>query len=192
MSKHFQKYPGLFAGAKAAGIRYETALMRVRHGWSIERAISTPVGKQGRTKEQQAATMAAWTLPVAAPPWERPGYASVIPKAVIRRQAHEVRKARGRYSPPVNDTSPPHIQKLRAAYCAQFIKFGTLDESIATKLREYAYECRSASRDLAGIPAEHAPRLRRRTPRDADDHGGRDDAQIGGETAQLIAEYLRT
>jgi hypothetical protein len=40
MSRHFEKYPGLYAGAKAAGIVYATALQRVKNGMTVEQALA--------------------------------------------------------------------------------------------------------------------------------------------------------
>lgn len=65
MSKHIEKYPGLYAGAKAAGINYMTALQRVHRGSTVEQALSTPVNKCGRKPkvplaEREARYLAVW------------------------------------------------------------------------------------------------------------------------------------
>lgn len=193
MSRHYQKYPGLYAGAKTHGVvSYQIAYIRVsKFGWSIERAISTPAGKCGRKPGVKQGPRPR-TPVVLAPPWEKPGYVRV---PVKRREVHkQIAKSpviHKRGAAPANDTSPAHIRKLRAAFCDHFIKTGMLDASMTAQLTRYADECRAASKHLERVPAEPPPRDPVGAACAGDNRRGYP-VTVDELTADRVAAFLRT
>lgn len=201
MSRHYQKYPGLYAGVKTHGVvSYQTAYIRVsKFGWSIERAISTPAGKPGRPRgvkqgprprtpvptslrEIEAVYEAHWKKSLV-PPWERQGY---VPSPVFKKRP--VIHRRG--AAPANDTSPAHIRKLRAAFCDHFIKTGDIDQAMQAQLTRYANECRAASKHLERVPDEPTSRDPSGASRAGDDSRGAH-VPVDELTADRIADFLR-
>ena len=179
MSKHVEKYPGLYYGREGGpGMQYVTALNRVRKGMSVADALAMPVRRYGHIRpipltvaQRQIAHTARLMDKIPRqvaealnppPPWERVGYKRAEPH-VIRKQIIA----------PHNDTSPARIQKLRADYCAHFIKFGTLDEGMAKQLKGYAHECRTAPKHPQRVSHEHAPSRHSSRPVTLGDDGRR-------------------
>jgi hypothetical protein len=193
MSNHFEKYPGLYSGAKAAGINYMTALQRVRGGMTVEQALAIPAGTRKRKSwktqisltEREAKYLSAWTNKSRLPIWERPAeWVATPPKPPkLLRPTRIVT---------LNDAAPAHIQRIRAALCDGFVKTGDLDEGLLAQLKGYAHECRTAKKHLAGVPDEHASRRYGREATCVGDDGHRDATQIDPATAERITEFLRT
>jgi hypothetical protein len=176
MSKHVQKFPGLYAGAKAAGISYTTAFLRVtKLGWSVERAISEPPRKKTstRTLEDRRAYYAAT---------REAREAKRQTRIAKRRNAHRV----------ADDTSPPHIRVLRATLCNEFIKTGNINEAICAQLKDYANEHRSVKEHPTRVPDEPAVDGPRRSVQRVGDDSGRDDLQIDRSAAGRIGNFLRS
>ena len=143
-----EKYPGLYAGAKAARMNYVTAYQRVKGGMTVEQALSTPVKIRRGGGGRKAHTLQ-----------ER--LAAAQHRAAVRRKRYSKRL--------VPDSAPPRIRALRAEYCMKFMR-GEADQKVLAKLQEYANECRTAKEHPARIPDEYAPR---RYGREAV-HGGND------------------
>jgi hypothetical protein len=137
-------------------------------------------------------------------PWERPGYVVTAKPRVVRQPIKPVapvyailkpkqkrvgRPQREEGDP--NDTSPLYIRKIRAAFCAEFIKTGNINVELQQKLKRYANECRAASKHPPGISAELAPRRLGRAASDAGDDSRRDVHQTDDAIADRVAEFLR-
>ena len=45
------------------------------------------------------------------------------------------------------------IAKIRAAFCAEFIKTGNINEVLLAQLKDYANECRAAKKYSGGVRA---------------------------------------
>ncbi len=180
MSKHAEKYPGLYEGAKAVGMQYVTALARVRKGMSVADALAMPVRRYGRIR------------PIPLTLRETMYTARFMDK--IHRQVAEAlspRVIRKRYIMQANDTSPAHIRRLRAAYCDHFIKFGTLDEGMSKQLKDYAHECRTAQKHSRRVPDEYAAHRDGPATGAISDNGRRVVKQIDDATARSVADFLR-
>jgi hypothetical protein len=153
-----KKYPGLAAAAKANGVPYATAYQRVsNYGWSFERATTEP-------------TYVA-KAKISAPDLATPQHAERLPTSDGAGTGAEIKF----------DT-PVYIRKIRAALCDEFVKTGNLDPELLAKLKDYAYECRTAKNDPERISTKHEARRRRR-PKVCmgDDHYG-SGVQIDGDT----------
>jgi len=193
MSKHVEKYPGLYAACKRTRVKYFTALKRVRDGMSVADALAMPVRRYGRLHpipltlaQREIAYTARWMdktrkqLDEAlSPSWERANY---------RRAERKVRK---QITASRDDTSPAHIRRLRAAYCEQFIRFGTLDKDMSKQLQDYAHECRSAKKHSQRVSNEPAAQCHDRENVGARNDSRGDANQIDRSVAGRIADFLR-
>jgi len=165
-----EKYPGLYAGAKANGIHYITALQRVRKGMSIEEAVTKPVrcygGRSGNTKPEGTTVtrLSKRAIKIAQGwvPGRKRGRPVKVPGPRKDRMAHV-------------GNAPDHIRILREAYCAEFIKRGTLDPTLFAKLKVYADAHKQANRDLRRVPTEHSAHDQSGGPAASRDDGGRND-----------------
>jgi hypothetical protein len=176
MSKH----PELNDVILAYGVSYACAYMRLEHGWSLERAVNTPVHKRRAplTKEERHALYEA----------RRDRIAKQAERRDQRYLPKPPKKPRGH---PVQDTSPKTIKKIRAAFCNEFIKTGNINENLQQKLKEYANECRAANERPSGVSAEPTPRDRGRAAPNGRDDRRRTHAQVDDATAGRIANLLR-
>ena len=166
-----QKYPGLYAGAKAAGMSYVTALQRVaKQGMTVEQALSTPVGMRTGRKPHS--------------PQQRRATAQL--RASIKRE----RRAACRTERHLPDHAPKYIQLARAEYCMKFMR-GEIDQKILTMLKDYANECRTTKKHLARVPDEHAPRRYGRETTTVRDNSSRDVDQIDEGAAENMGGFLR-
>lgn len=172
MSKHKQKYPGLYAAAKANGISYITAYQRIRAGWSFERATTEPVHVPKikpiplTVEQREIARTAAWL-------------------SNARQQIDETFGAPKKALTPVGvirypDKSSAYIRRIRAALCDEFIKTGNLNVELTAKLKDYADECRTAKSNPERISAKHEAGHPRRGQAHGRYNGSRSDAQADG------------
>lgn len=136
MSRHVEKYPGLYSGARKAGVNYMTALARVKKGCTVEQALSLETREYRRKRS-------LLVKPTPMMPWERPGYRTVGPV-----------KARMRHPSNLVDVAPRNIQELRAAYCNNFIKTGDFDPTMLAQLKVYAHACRTSQKNSQRVPTE--------------------------------------
>lgn len=177
MSKHKQKYPGLYERCKRARVGYQVMYMRCRAGMTVDEALALPVARPGRKPKIPRPL----PEPVRTFLWERPEWTAKAP--AIRRR---------RYTPRADDTSPDRIRRLRAAYCDKFIKTGVLDDGMAAQLRTYADEQRAAIKHSRRVPDEPVSQRYSGRSAGAGDDGRRDAQQIDGPTARRIADFLRS
>lgn len=140
--KHIEKYPGLYAGCKAAGINYVNAYIRVRRGVSVADAIAAVVAFNARRNARRERKLSPAPTPPTAPrlfAWERPEW-----NAKARAEVHQrpVKPSMRHIRRIAEDTAPAHIQRVRTAYCDEFIRTGVLNPELGAKLREYATQAR--------------------------------------------------
>lgn len=110
-----EKYPGLYAGCKAAGVPYVTIYLRVKSGMSVEDALAMPIGKQGRKR-------------------------GIEPVALAPRKPSRVYRGRVATEFPV----PPAVKRWREQLVEDFMKRGSIDNGIVEKLRIWAKDQRHA------------------------------------------------
>lgn len=208
MSKHIEKYPGLYAGCKRLGVGYQVMYQRVRGGMTVEAALAIPVAKCGRKPGVKQGPRPR-TYVTTVPPWKRPDWVRVPVKRrevrvpVEQREVRvpvEVRmpvkrreEPRKRYTPKkIEDTSPDHIRKLRARFCDEFIKTGELNQALMGQLKEYADECRTAKAHLARVSDEPPGQDRGREEGDARNDGRAIAHEVDRRTAERLVSFLRT
>jgi len=166
---HIEKYPGLYASAKANGIAYITALMRVKKGWSIEKACTTPVRAYGGITRLRLKKRV------------------LVPRIVAPAQPRKVYRPRL-----AEDTAPARIRALRATFCDEFVKTGELNQQLRAQLQEYADAVRTPQIDPRRISDEPTVKRRGRPRRVAQDDGRGNAHQISGAAAGRIADFLRS
>lgn len=159
------KYPGLAAAIRASGsgVAYMTAYQRLLRGYSWEKAINTPTHvKRVRPPKKRREIISVHELKSLFA-WERPAWNAkaraerALAFAPVGRNPlapKRGRKIRKRYIPKANDTSPDHIRKIRAEFCAEFVKTGNLNTTLMAKLKDYADECHRSHLNSQRLAAE--------------------------------------
>jgi hypothetical protein len=182
------RYPELDVATRAEGISFACAYMRLEHGWDLARAISEPPRKRGPrkirpirlTREQRATARLARRL-------ERM-------QQKVDNVIGSARPIRRRRRSPTHgeDTAPLYIQKIRAAFCAEFIRTGEINTELQNKLKEYADEQRSIREHSATVPAEpEADRYLGRTP-GMGNHGPRGATETDRGAEELYRNFIQS
>lgn len=197
MSKHIQKYPGLYAGCKAAGVGYAVIYARVRKGMSVEAALAMPVAKCGRPRGVKHGPRAKALLP-----WEQPGYVRAYHKKRVLTPSVDLTPPIALTNPPVRkkayvprraeDTSPRYIRRIREAFCAEFIKTGELNQVLMRQLEEYAHAMRAPKVDPARVSDEPTAQDRGQEGSRFRNNRAGDAHSVDRQTARRIADFLRT
>jgi hypothetical protein len=178
MSKNAPKYPGLADAIKGTDIAYMTAYQRLNSGWSFERATTVPTHR-AKPKIRKPRPPRPLFVQDRRPIWER--------------SAEWVRKPRKQYIPhTAEDTSPPHIGRLRAAFCNDFIRTGVINTELQTRLKEYADECRAAKDHPKRVSAEHEPRRHCGRQTGVADNRAGGGTQTDAGAARALYDYLRS
>lgn len=155
MSKHIEKYPGLYARCKAGRVGYQVMYLRCRSGMTVDEALAMPVARCGRKPKIPRSD------PVLVPRfiWDRSEWnakAVTERKAVVRRPKKvRVRKQHIRRIIE-SDTTPAYLRKIRAEFCNEFIKTGNLNSTLMAKLKGYADEVRRSNFNSARLAASPA------------------------------------
>lgn len=153
------------------GVSYGCAYSRMCIGWPLERAVSEPPVKRAprKTAQQRLDEYAAGRARASAVRAERQARAEWNIKARAE-SVSVVRKS------PVTELPCSSIQRLRAAYCDHFIKFGELDMAMAAQLKDYADANRTVTPHPQRVPDEHEAQRDSRQNRSAGDDDNRDAA----------------
>jgi hypothetical protein len=211
MSNHKEKYPGLYAGAKAANIGYMTALGRVRRGMTVEEALAKPVKHNiaylqritgllvhRPAPEAGRVSLGAGTLSVrqtSDAPWKEVAKVSSFVFQPKKKRGRPV----GHHFAAAPDNSPLLIQKLRAAFCNRFIATGELDGEMQNQLTAYALSVREkrnaarrSDRSIERVPNEPAPSAEVEGPAHERHDGHWDDPTVADDVNARIYHFIRS